>query len=102
MQEFKDVASSDKNTTLTPGGVGQLSGSRLKFDETDALQGIFFVAANGTEYKAATLVRHKPAELIFMVPAGLPKGAYSVEVRTIFSGNKEMRTGLLPDTLTVG
>jgi len=44
IQECKDVASNTYIDILTTGGVRQLTGSRLKIDETDATQGIFIIA----------------------------------------------------------
>jgi hypothetical protein len=44
---------------------------------------VYFVAVDGTEYKAVTLVENKPSRLIVMLPS-LPSGTYMLEVRTHF------------------
>ena len=61
---------------------GQLTGRRLKFDAEDEAQGVFFIANDGTTTRASLIMRNKPAELMFIVPAGLAVGEYTLEVRT--------------------
>lgn len=101
LQDFKDIASDTHNDTLTAAGVGHIMGSRLKVDTEDAIQGVFFIAENGTETKATTYIRNKPSELIFMIPGGLASGEYALEVRTVFRGTKELKKGRLLELLTV-
>ena len=96
--EYADINSGERNSVLTPGGMGRLVGHRLKFDPADANQGIFFTAAAG-EARVQMLARNKPGELIFMVPA-LPAADYTLEVRAAF-GEDDIRTGALEATLTV-
>ncbi|MDR1223170.1 MAG: DUF4469 domain-containing protein [Tannerella sp.] len=45
--------------------------------------GVYFIDADGNEYKAITLVENKPSRLIVMLPA-LSSGSYALEVRTHF------------------
>jgi hypothetical protein len=85
----------------TPGGMGQIEGHRLKFDPTDAAQGIFFIAADGTETQVAIVGRNKPADLMFMVPDTLTAGEYTLEVRATIHGSTDVRTGALEAPLTV-
>lgn len=100
--DFKDVNSNTVNDSLSPGGVGQLTGSRLKIEnEADASQGIYLIAENGSEIKVSKLIRNKPAEVLFMIPEGLTSGKYTLEVRTQIRGVKELRKGSLPYDLTV-
>ncbi|MGS2739625.1 DNA-binding domain-containing protein [Sinomicrobium sp. M5D2P17] len=101
LQRFKDVASDTINETLTPGAVGELFGSLLKIDPEDAEQGIFLIAADGTATKAETLVRNKPANLIFMIPDTLESGEYIIEVRNKPGNISEIRSGSLNMTLIV-
>jgi hypothetical protein len=86
---------------LTPGGMGQVVDHRLKFDPTDANQGVFFVAEGGGATKVDVVGRNKPGELMFMVPAGLASGDYTLEVRATIHGSEDVRTGALDATLTV-
>ncbi len=101
LASFKDVASDTTNETLTPGGVGELTGSRLKINPEEDEQGVFFIAEDGTETKASTLIRNKPSNLIFMIPTGMAAGAYRLEVRTVFQNGKTLRAGSLNSTLIV-
>lgn len=95
-----DVSSDMHNGTLTPGGMGQIVGHRLKFDASDENQGIFFVAADGTATRVTVVGRNMPADLMFMVPDGLTAGEYTLEVRAAFASN-DVRSGALAVTLTV-
>jgi hypothetical protein len=99
--EYLDFASGTKNSTLTPGGPGQLTGHRLKFDTSDPQQGIFFVAGDSSETQVSVVMRNKPAELMFIVPESLAAGDYALEVRASMSDGGEVRSGALRHTLTV-
>lgn len=100
--QYLDNASDAENDTVTPLGGARIGGTLLKFDESDSGQGVFFVnTADGTENRADTpILRNKPSELIFMNP-DLPAGSYRLEVRSIFDGSTEIRSGNLGATLTV-
>ena len=81
--ESTDVVSGSVNSTLTAGGILRLTGSRLKFDVTDAEQGVFLIPADGGDaVKCAVVAENKPARLMVMVPADVKPGAYYAEVRT--------------------
>ena len=100
--EYRDVGSDTTNDQLTPGNIGQLSGSRLKFDAAAADEGLYFLpVALGAETKVDTVQRNKPAQVVFLVPAGLVAGQYRLEVRVRISGGTELRTGRLDAVLTV-
>ena len=98
--EFTDLNSDVRNSTLTPGGMGQVVGHRLKFDAEDATQGIFFVAADDSETEVTVVGRNMPAELMFLIPDGLTAGDYTLEVRAGF-GEDDVRSGALDVPLTV-
>lgn len=92
LEFFKDFAS-DTQDTITPGGAAELQGSHLKVDSSDDDQGVFFIASDGTETKVDTIMRNKPANLIFMIPDTLTSGDYEVEVRTIIYGHNDITKG---------
>ena len=98
--EFTDLNSAERNSILTPGGMGQVVGHRLKFDAEDATQGIFFVAADDSETEVTVVGRNMPAELMFLIPDGLTAGDYTLEVRAGF-GEDDVRSGALDVPLTV-
>ncbi|MBN1977391.1 MAG: DUF4469 domain-containing protein [Anaerolineae bacterium] len=98
--EFTDVNTGERNSVLTPGGMAQVLGHRLKFDSADAAQGIYFVDAGGGETKVGVVGQNKPGSLMFVVPQGLASGNYTLEVRaSVYS--EDVRAGALDAVLTV-
>lgn len=90
--EVTDVVSGKVNEVLTAGGIVQLVGSRLKFDQKDESQGIFFVAETGEAVRATVIAENKPARLMAIIPADLPAGNRYVEVRTKYTvGGKPLK-----------
>ena len=69
-------------------------------DAADAQQGVFFIAADGAETRAAMMMRNKPADLMFMVPA-LASGDYEIEVRTITRQDGVVQRGRLRHAVSV-
>jgi DNA-binding domain/Domain of unknown function (DUF4469) with IG-like fold len=97
--EYFDVNTGGTNDDLTPGGIGQLSGHRLKYDEVQADEGIFFLPdGGGAETKVVTVQKNKPGQLVFLVPA-LASDNYFLEVRARIAGGTELRIGRLAETL---
>ena len=93
INEVKDVVSGTINTTLTKGGVVQITGSKLKFDQKDTAQGIFFVPETGAPVRATVIAENKPARLMAIIPADLAAGTYYIEVRTKYTvGGKPLKT----------
>ena len=103
--EVTDVVSGKVNTVLTKGGVVQLTGSRLKFDQKDEAQGLFFVPETGTPVRAAVIAENKPARLMAIIPAELAAGVYTIEVRTKYANAtkqlKTLKVGRFAKPLTV-
>ena len=99
--EYRDVGSDTTNDQVTPGNIGQLSGSRLKYDPAQADEGIFFLpTGGGAEIKVTTVQKNNPAQLVFLVPALMP-GTYYLEVRArMRAGATDLRTGRLDAVLT--
>jgi hypothetical protein len=98
---YLDINSDTRNLTLTPGGMGHLIGHRLKFDAADLNQGIFFIAADGTEARVTIIGQIKPSSLMFVIPNTLATGEYTVEVRAVLPGTTTLRNGRLPAPLAV-
>ena len=89
IQEVKDVISGVVNDQLTPGGVMQLTGSRLKVIEDEPSNGIFLITAGTTdEIKLGSIIDNKPSRLLIMLPQSLDPGDYWLEVRTTFTHGK--------------
>jgi hypothetical protein len=96
---YLDLTSGEFNSVVTPGSMGQITGYQLKFDPADTSQGIFFI--NGSTTRVSIVGLNDPSKLMFMVPASLTAGDYNLEIRSTM-GNGTLRTGLLPDTLSIG
>jgi hypothetical protein len=103
--EVKDMLSGSVNETLTPGGVVQLRGSRLKFLEDKENNGIFLIPEYGGETKITVMVENKPARLMAMLPAYLAAGNYHIEVRTTYTVGghecKQLKIGRFAKILVV-
>ncbi|VFM97467.1 MAG: DNA-binding domain-containing protein [Candidatus Kentron sp. G] len=78
---YVDLASSEIDTTLTPGNIGAIDGYRLKFDPDKAEEGVFLIDGTGVETKVTQVQKNKPGQLIFLNPPGLAVGDYELEVR---------------------
>ncbi|MDR1676098.1 MAG: DUF4469 domain-containing protein, partial [Tannerella sp.] len=85
---IRDGVSGLTDGTLSAGGVLDIAGSRLKVFPDQPDDGVYFVAPDGTEYKASTLVENKPARLIVLLPS-LPSGVYTLEIRTHYTNNSK-------------
>jgi hypothetical protein len=104
--EVKDVLGGAVNETLTPGGVVQIRGGRLKFLPEEENNGVFLAGENGTEVKLAMIVENKPARIIAVLPENIAQGVYFMEVRTSYSGSgskplRILKTGRFHKELTV-
>ncbi|NJN96483.1 MAG: DUF4469 domain-containing protein [Anaerolineales bacterium] len=98
--QFTDLNSGQRNSKLTPGGMAQILGDRLKFDPADPNQGIFFVGADNSESRVEVVGKNNNAELMFLIPAALTAGDYTLTVRALMS-QTVTRTGILEIPLTV-
>lgn len=100
--EFVDLGSGETNGQLTPGNIGTVNGHRLKYDPTQADEGIYLIAvSDGSETKVTAVQKNKPSQLVFLVPSGLAAGTYLLEVRARMAGAAELRTGQLDAPLDV-
>ena len=104
IQEVRDSISGTVNERLTRNGVVEVRGYNLKIDGTDPACGLWFVAEDGTETKAAVMVENKPSRIIAMIP-DLPGGNWQMRVSTQFTGSNKLlktpKTFVFPKSLTV-
>ena len=90
--EVYDVLSDSINEQLTPGGVLQIRGGRLKMVTEKPDNGVFLIDEAGNATKLPVVIENKPSRLIAMLPADIPAGTYAVEVRSSFVNSaKESR-----------
>lgn len=101
----RDVVSGEVNGGLTVGGILEATGSRLKFDAADNVQGLFLVPESGAAVRCDVVAENKPARLMVMIPATVAAGTYYVEVRTKLtesgSTGKTLKVGRFAKELTV-
>jgi hypothetical protein len=99
--EFTDINTQNTNSILTSGGIGQIVGEELKFDPTNAAEGIYFVASNGTATKVIVVASRTEGKLMFSIPT-LAVGTYTLEVRKGYgTTTPTVRTGILQDALVI-
>jgi len=88
-----DSATGLQDGTLSIGDDIIIVGEKLKVDQNDEAQGVFFRTEDGTEYKTDRRFScNTPKQLIVRVPAQLPKGTVRVIVRTKFSTGRRLKT----------
>lgn len=95
---YTDVNSGSRDSLVTPGGLGRVTGYRLKFDPADPEQGIFFIAGDAST-RVEVVGKNKPGELMFLVPATLGPGSYTLLVQAAFKD--KLRQGKLLASLSV-
>jgi hypothetical protein len=101
--EVKDSVSGKVDSTLTARGAVEIAGINIKLSGDKPETGLYFVAKNGTETKAVTIVSNKPSQVIALIPA-LAKGVYTIKIVTQYSGSnllKEAKTTVFTKPLTV-
>jgi hypothetical protein len=97
----EDLASGTVNDILTPEGVATLTGLRLKFNQDDPQQGIFLIDSAKNEYRVEKILNLTNTKVIFQTPASLNADEYTLEVRILLKGNKNIKKGALTDKLSV-
>ncbi len=100
--EYIDVNSGTANSLLTPGGIGSITGEELKYNPENAAEGIWFVPqAEGEAVKATVVATRTEGNLMFIVPASLQPGSYTLEVLKGYGTNGSLRAGSLHEMLEV-
>jgi len=91
--EVHDVLSDTVNEQITPGGVLQIWGGRLKIVPENPYNGVFLIDEAANVIKLPVIIENKPSRLIVMLPADVPAGSYELEVRTTLSASgKELKS----------
>jgi hypothetical protein len=98
---FEDVASATVNDVMTPGGTARLTGMRLNFKQNDPQQGIFVIDSAKKAHRVELILSQKGTQAVFQIPAGLASDEYTLEVRVLLKGNKDLKTGVLVERLSV-
>ena len=106
----KDVASGKTDGTITPGGMLDVTGTKIRCTGSDGTGlGAVKLLKLSDQSVAATITQlgiNDPSRLMFTLPADLADGEYQLVIETWFSSAsivlKEMRTLTYPLTLVVG
>ncbi len=103
--EARDKTTQSKNNIITPNGIIEIVGKRLKIEGEEEKTGLFFINEDdGIEYKVTIIAENKPARIIAQIPT-LIQGTYNIEIRSQSTqgGNllKEPRIGRLNKSLRV-
>lgn len=106
----KDVTTGLTDGTITPGGMLDVTGSKIKCVNADGTgTGTLKLIKESTQAVAATITTfgiNDPSRLMFTLPASLGNGRYSLELETWYSNSttllKEPRTLAYPFTLMAG
>ncbi|MGP1437502.1 MAG: DUF4469 domain-containing protein [Treponema sp.] len=86
-----DTATGLKDGTITIGDDIIIEGEKLKIDEKDNEQGVFFRRPDGATTKVTRrLSINKPSQIIARVPNSLHAGPITVVVRTKITGNNKI------------
>ena len=103
-----DVATGEANKRLTPGGMVNLRGTRIKIVGTAEGVGLWLTNQDSQEAVKIPMTSigvNDPSKMSFVVPASLPTGNYLLSIVTLYSGGgaplKEPRTTTLSYVLVV-
>lgn len=91
--------------SYTAGSTIKIIGSRLKYDDQDAEQGIFLVCTDGNVIHAQDVIVNQPSQCIFIIPETIPQGEYYLEVRSRMNLNdretKKLKIGRFEQLLII-
>ncbi len=99
--DFTDVRTNTHNQA-SKGGIAIITGSELKYNPTNADEGIYFLnTATNAETKATEIAQRTESKLMFMIPDTLVAGIYYVEVRKAYTNAKSIRSDAYETNLIV-
>jgi hypothetical protein len=92
IDEVQDVASGTVNDRATPGGAVVITGRRIKIagDKPGVGMAITGTRADGSPYTGTIMppyIENTASKIIAILPAGIPEGAYRIQVNTQFTGS---------------
>lgn len=99
---FIDAASGQRNSSATPGSIGQIYGKQLQFNPSDLSQGVFFVSISNPHIviRAMVYAHIFPKEVSFNIP-DLESGDYTIKVSAASKDGKLINTGVMKDIITI-
>ncbi|MBN1436835.1 MAG: DUF4469 domain-containing protein [Sedimentisphaerales bacterium] len=93
--QYEDLTSGEVDGLITPYGVGTINGSRLKFDPAAGDEGVFLIRGEGTALPVLLMQRNMPKQLVFQLPDLPLDEDLTLEVRTRYTTDGELRSGRL-------
>lgn len=96
---FNNLHTNESNLHFSTDHAISISGEKLKFDQEDPKQGIFFINENRSEFRVDNIIKNKPSEIIFLVPDKLLGTKFTLELRCVFHNSKLLRVGKYSDHL---
>ncbi len=96
---YSDLGSGQVNQTVTSNAIGTINGHRLKYDQSQADEGIFFCDDVNPEVRITAVQNNTPSQLVFQVPDLSAFSDCYLEVRVRFG--TELRAGRLNASLIV-
>lgn len=82
----EDVATKAEGNVTQPGSIYTVTGKNIKVEGTDEAVGIYFVSSTGQETKVTQLAVNNPSQVVFVVPASLENGTYTLRIVTQYTG----------------
>ena len=86
ISEYLDTTSNTADALINPGGGFMIMGENIKLLGDDPSVGLYFVAADGTEYKCTAIIENKPKKLTGVNPP-LAAGTYHLKLATQYAGS---------------
>ncbi|MDR0442948.1 MAG: DUF4469 domain-containing protein [Treponema sp.] len=101
ISRFLDGDSGTENTTVTPGGLFTLRGSKIKIKGDNPECGVYFVSTDdGKHYKLKRGYMANTSKRVGGIVPALPPGEYRIEIKTQFTiGGKDLKS---PRTIESG
>lgn len=90
INSITDVSTGDVNTTLTPGGGLNLTGSKIKILGDDESVGISLTHAQSetvTKIQSTAILVNDPSNISCIIPADLEQGVYTLTICTQYTGS---------------
>ncbi len=95
-------ANTNTYTIATPGKIGTIIGTELKFNPNNPAEGVFFKdLKSGNLTQVTDFAQLAPTKLIFIIPSRLAPSNYSLMVIKGYTKNVELRSDVYQQTITV-
>lgn len=88
IQAVTDLKTGAINSTVSIGQIVSIKGGLLKIAEELPEAGIFVIGEGTPETRVTQIVKNKPSELLFFMPAAMGPGACTIEIRTLIKNRK--------------